>query len=131
MIVKPVQIFGFGASENAAVDDCLSAIQIDNDVFDRNAFSETSVYNVIASLRAQLETHDSNYASLAIIGLLEYAVKHQLPISDQLMIDFSKAKTLDPLSKYPERKVAITSLNNQLTSYLHEQGARNHVYIAN
>lgn len=123
------KIFGFGVADNSAVDDCLSAISTDNQIFNRSVYDDTSfraVFNAMAdNLKAQC-----SYSALAVIGLIDYAIKHQMPISDSQLVSLEAAKCLDPLSQYQERSAEICLLMNQLSSHLQQNMELKNEYCA-
>ena len=123
------KIFGFGVADNSAVDDCLSAISTDNKIFNRSVYDDTSFKAVFKAMADRLKAQCS-YSSLAVIGLIDYAIKHQMPIADSQLVSLEAAKCLDPLSQYQERSTEIRLLMNQLSSHLQHNMELKNEYCA-
>lgn len=127
MKFSPTTIFGFGLADNSCVDDCLSAIQQDNEVFGYSCANVSTFDNVIDAVSNQFDTNPAA-SSLAVFGLLDYAMRNQLEIANRHLLLLAKAKNNDPLSEYSERKVILTHFNKQLSSYISDQGLQANEY---
>lgn len=113
-------IYGYGVADNSCVDECLSAIECDNDIFNRSIFDPASFDAVFKSVSLNVK-RGCPESSLGLIGLIEVAVKNQFPINENHLKAYMKAKSIDPLSKYPERLKHLSSLDEQISSYLSDQ----------
>lgn len=114
------KFYGYGVADNSCVDDCLSSIECDNDVFDRSKFDPTSFDAVFNSVSMNVQ-HGCPASSLGLIGLIEVAMKNQFPINEKHLKAYMKAKSSDPLAKYAERLKSLISLDEQVSSYLSDQ----------
>lgn len=113
-------IYGYGVADNSCVDECLSAIECDNDIFDRSKYDSTSFQAVYEVVSENVRNGCLN-SCLALIGLVDFALKNQLNIKESHLKSYMIAKNHDPLSKYEERQLHIKSLDIQLSSYLTDQ----------
>ncbi|KDM91053.1 hypothetical protein [Photobacterium galatheae] len=120
MNFKNPTLYGYGVADNSCVDECLSAIDSDNQIFNRSSFDSKSFNMVFESVCKSFEDADTS-ASLAVIGLISFAIKNQIHLQDIHLCAYAKAKQIDPLAHTEERAFAISSLDNQLLSFLLDQ----------
>lgn len=113
-------IYGYGVADNSCVDECLSAIKCDNEIFDRSIFDPASFDAVFRSVSLNVKLGCPKSA-LGLIGLISVAVKNQFPINENQLKAYMEAKSIDPLSKYSERLKHLSSLDDQISSYLFDQ----------
>lgn len=127
MKFSSTNIFGFGLTDNSCVDECLSAIEQDNEVFGYTVANINTFDNVFDSVSKQFDSNPAA-SSLAVFGLLDYAMRHQLEIANRHLLLLIQAKCNDPLGAYSERKVILKHFDKQLSSYISDQGLQANEY---
>ncbi|MCY9860926.1 hypothetical protein OTK49_00025 [Vibrio coralliirubri] len=127
MKFTPIKIFGYDLAGNSCFDDCLSSMQQDNEVFGYSEANNVTFDSVMGSVSEHFDLNPAA-SSLAVLGMVEYAMRNQLTIANHHLNALLKAKDADPLGKYDERKVILSSFNKQLTSYISDQGLQTNEY---
>ena len=118
MKIKEITIFTLSPSGNSCFDYCLKSIEMDNEVFNRGRFDDTSFNAIFDSV---LKLTEPDYVSLAVVGMIDYAIKQQFVLTDKHIKNYNEAKEKDPLIKYQERKAVILSLDSQINEILSNQ----------
>lgn len=114
------EIFSYSATGNSCFETCLLSIDLDNKVFGRSTMDDKSFNQVFKSVCGTF-SDDPESSSLAIIGLIDFAVRSQFELTEHHIQAYEKAKNNDPMMDYIDRKTIVSELDAQVLSYLRDQ----------
>ncbi|CAH7374560.1 hypothetical protein VCHA53O466_40354 [Vibrio chagasii] len=115
-------MYGYSPRQNSSFDMALESLVTDAEVFGVQVYSSQNVARLIEVLSEKIDggTDTKGESSMAVIGLVEHFIQHQVDISDQLVRLFNKACSIEPYRSNKERVINISTLKKSLESYMQD-----------